>query len=228
MVALLTALLLASPPGGAPPTPPGTAVDGAAATPSPEPAAALARGDGAEHDPRAATASPIAREVPEPRSKLLGVQLGAGAPQGFTVSAVVRPLTWLHGSVGFAHNILGPGVQASVTAVPLHWGFSPTFTLEGGRFFETDVSGRFSGSFPKGLDPALQKFGYWFYSAQLGAEFGSQERFVFYVRGGLAWVRSGLGDVQSYHQGSATVDATNVRLYATTPTVNLGFLLYVW
>jgi hypothetical protein len=144
------------------------------------------------------------------------------------VSAVVRPLTWLRGSVGFAHNILGPGVQASVTAMPFQWSVVPTFTLEAGRFFETDVSGRFSGSFPKALDPALQKFGYTFYSAQLGAEFGSQERFVFYVRGGLAWVRSGLGDVQGYQQGNTTVDITNARLSATLPTVNLGCLLYVW
>jgi hypothetical protein len=175
-----------------------------------------------------AAATPEPREAREPRQKLLGAQLGAGAPQGLAISAVVRPVNWVRGTVGVAHNILGPGIQASVTALPFQWGVVPTFTLEAGKFFETDVSGRFSGSFPKALDPALQKFGYTFTSAQLGAEFGSQERFVFFVRGGLAWVRSGLADVRSYRQGSTTVDVTNARLSATTPTVNLGFLLYVW
>lgn len=228
MVALLTALLLASPPGGAPPAPAGTTVEGATTSPSPQLSSPLRGGEAAEPVPAATTASPIAREIPEPRPRLLGAQIGAGAPQGFTVSAVVRPLKWVRGSVGFAHNILGPGVQASVTAMPFQWSVVPTFTAEVGRFFETDVSGRFSGSFFNALDPALQKFGYTFYSAQLGAEFGSPQRFVFYVRGGLAWVRSGLGDVHGYQQGNTTVDITNARLSATLPTVNLGCLLYVW
>jgi hypothetical protein len=187
-----------------------------AAPPSPDQAAASAAPGGGNSD----------------RAKVLGLSLSAGAPQGFVLSAVARPVPWLRGNVGVAHNILGVGVQGGVTAIPFDWAVAPTLTLELGRFFETDQSDRFGGTFPDAFDPALRKFGYDFYSAQLGLEFGSQRSFLFFVRGGLAWVRSGLGNVENFHpEGSrpgTTVDASNVTLRATVPTANLGFVFYVW
>jgi hypothetical protein len=119
-------------------------------------------------------------------------------------------------------------VTTSATVLPFRAVVTPTFTLEAGKFFETDVSGRLSGTVPSGLDPALQKFGYWYYGAQLGLELGPQRSWAFFFRGGLAWVRSSLGDVTGQHVGNTTVDVSNPRVRATVPTANLGFLLYVW
>lgn len=224
MHVLLAALLLATPilaaAQGTPTdtAPPAEQAPGGVVTTAPPPAPA-------DLPPAAQPAA--ATEEPE-KLKLLGVQLSAGAPQGLALSAVVRPVKWVRGSVGLAHNILGPGIQGSVTVLPFHFGVTPTFTLEAGKFFETDISDDVSGTFPSGLDPALRKFGYSFYSAQVGLEFGSQSHFLFFLRGGLAWVRSGLDDVRGFQEGGTTVDVTNPSLDATIPTVNLGFLLYVW
>lgn len=164
------------------------------------------------------------------RPKLLGVQLSAGFPQGFGASAVVRPLPWLRAHAGIAHNILGPGLQGGVTLAPWQLAIVPTLTLEAGRFFETDVSDDFSGTFPDAFDPSLRRFGYDFYSTQLGLELGSQQSFVFFLRGGLAWLRSGLDGVSAFRPegSSTTVDVSDVKLRAVVPTVNLGLVLYVW
>jgi hypothetical protein len=172
--------------------------------------------------------SPAGGTVDAPREKLLGAQLSAGAPEGFGFSAVVQPLGWLRGSVGFAHNVLAPGVNVSATVLPFHAKVTPTLTLEAGKFFEADVSGRVSGTVPSGLEPAFQKFGYTYYAAQLGLELGSQRSFVFFLRGGLAWVRSDLANVSGVQEGNTIVDVSNPRVRATVPTANLGFLLYVW
>jgi hypothetical protein len=157
------------------------------------------------------------------------VQLSAGAPQGFAASAVVQPVRWLRGSLGFAHNVIGPGIQGSVTAIPFHSAVAPTVTLEAGRFFETDVSDRLS-EFPGVFDASLRRFGYDFYSAQLGLEIGSQRGFLFFLRGGMAWMRSRLDAVQGFRaEGrSTTVDASGLKLRAAVPTLNLGFTFYVW
>lgn len=165
----------------------------------------------------------------ERRPKWLGAQLSAGAPQGFAASAVVQPVRWLRGSLGFAHNVIGPGIQGSVTAIPFRAAVSPTVTLEAGRFFETDVSDRLS-DFPGVFDASLRRFGYDFYSAQLGLELGAQRGLVFFLRAGVAWMRSGLDGVQGFRPdgGSTIVDASGLRLRAAVPTVNLGTTFYLW
>lgn len=194
---------------------PGATPPGAARTEptAPEPPAGAA-GDG---------------ELAPPRPKRLGVQLSAGAPQGFAASAVVQPVRWLRGSLGFAHNVIGPGIQGSVTAIPFRSAVAPTVTLEAGRFFETDVSDRLS-EFPGVFDASLRRFGYDFYSAQLGLEIGSQRGSLFFLRGGMAWMRSRLDAVQGFRAegASTTVDASGLKLRAAVPTLNLGFTFFVW
>jgi hypothetical protein len=176
-------------------------------------------------------ALPSAAHAEDGDGRRLGLSLSAGAPQGFALSAVLRPIPWLRASAGVAHNVLGFGVQGGVTAFPTGWAVTPTLTLEAGRFFETDVSDDFSGTFPSAFDPSLREFGYDFYSAQVGVELGSRRSFLFFVRGGLAWVRSGLDGVQGFVPDDApdtTVDVSDVKLRATVPTVNLGVVFFVW
>jgi hypothetical protein len=164
------------------------------------------------------------------QDRWLGLQLSAGFPQGFAGSVVVRPLPWLRVHGGGAHNVLGPGIQGGVTLVPWRLAVTPTLTLDAGHFFETDVSDDFSGTFPSAFDPSLREFGYQFYAAQLGIELGSQRSFLFFLRGGLAWVRSGLDGVSGFRpEGEDTiVDVSDVKLRAVVPTVNLGLVFFVW
>jgi hypothetical protein len=164
------------------------------------------------------------------QDRLLGLQLSAGGPQGFGGALVLRPLPWLRVHAGGAHNVLGPGIQGGVTLVPWRLRASPTLTLEAGHFFETDVSDDFEGTFPDAFDPSLREFGYQFYSAQLGVELGSQRSFLFFLRAGLAWMRSGLDAVSGYRpdDDATTVDSSDIRLRAVVPTVNLGVVFFVW
>jgi hypothetical protein len=172
----------------------------------------------------------IASAEPSPY-KLFAVEVSGGAPQGFALAAALRPLPWLRAHAGVAHNILGPGIQGGVTLLPWRGSVTPTLTLEAGRFFETDVSDDFSGTLPDAFDPSLRNFGYDFYAALVGVELGSQRGVVFFLRGGLAWARSGLDGVDGYRDASApntTVDSSDVKLRAALPTVSLGLVWYVW
>jgi hypothetical protein len=184
--------------------------------------------------PGSAAAPLDAGARPAPRLRLLGLQLNGGVPDGGVVSLVVRPLRWVRLDAGLAYNYLNLGAQGGVTLVPFHWAIVPTLRLEAGRFFRSNVGAkvaRFADDVPAYLQPMLDGFGYDHASAQLGLEIGSQRSFVFYVRGGIAWVRGAFGDGRGLRdEGSPNteVDVTGLTVTATGPTVNLGFLFYVW
>ena len=57
-------------------------------------------------------------------------------------------------------------------------------------------------------------------------QLGSQDRFLFFVRGGLAWVRSGLADVTNEPAGTNTpVEVPTPRVPATGPPDSRGSIL---
>jgi hypothetical protein len=175
--------------------------------------------------------APAARVESSTRLKLLGLQLDAGAPDGGVVSLVVRPVKWVRADAGFAYNYLGMGARGGLTVVPFHWAIVPTLRVEAGRFFKSDVNEkleRFASDIPTYMKPALDSFGYDYASAQVGLEFGSQRSFVFFVRGGLAWLKADFGDANGIEDGSTEVDVTGLSAHASGPTASLGFLFYVW
>jgi hypothetical protein len=170
-----------------------------------------------------------------PRLKLLGLQLDGGFPDGGVVSLVVRPLKWVRADAGLAYNYLSFGARGGVTLVPFHWAIVPTLRLEGGRYFRSNVNSKvrsFADDVPTYLQPALDGFGYDYASAQLGLEFGSQRGFVFFVRGGLAWVRADFGDGRGLREEGSTdgteLDVSGLSVRASGPTASLGFLFYIW
>lgn len=196
---------------------------------------ALAVGSSAPVAPPAPAPAPLTSVAPPAgRLPLLGVMLTGGIPDGGVVSLVVRPRKWVRVDGGLAYNALSLGAQGGVTFVPFHWGLVPTLRVEGGRFFRSDVNekvSRWAGDVPTYLRPALEGFGYDYASAQLGLEVGSQGRFVFFLRGGLAWVRSEFGDgraLQDEDSPGTELDVKGLRVSATGPTASLGFLFYVW
>lgn len=204
-VAVLLAALLgaAPPPSGGPVAEPSPATDHARAIP-PE---------------------VVAEE--EPRLKLLGLQVSAGVPDGFGVGAFVRPIPWLRVDGGIAHNVLAFGIQGGVTVMPWAGSVTPTLRLGIGQYFASDVRDELGETFPEALDPALADFGYHFYTAQLGLEMGNENGVQFFVRGGLAWVRSDL-ESTTFRDGDTVVTVDRADLSATTPSVQLGVLVHLW
>lgn len=208
-VALAALLGAAEPPAGSTtPPPPGTAA-------SP-----------AEEHARSIPPEVVAKEE-ERSSKLIGVQLSLGAPDGFGAGAFVRPLPWLRVDGGVAYNVLAFGIQGGVTFMPWPGSITPTLRLGLGQYFESDVRDEVGDAFPDSLDPALAKWGYHFYTAQLGLEMGDDEGAQFFVRGGLAWIRSDL-ERTTFQEGDTTVTTDRSDLSATTPSVQLGLLWHLW
>jgi hypothetical protein len=178
--------------------------------------------------------APLELSAPSSRLKLLGLQLDGGVPDGGVVSLVVRPIKWVRADAGFAYNYFSMGARGGLTVVPFHWAIVPTLRVEAGRFFKSDVNdkvARFASDIPTYMKPALDGFGYDYASAQVGLEFGSQRSFVFFVRGGLAWLKADFGDGRNLRDDSSPdteLDVSGLSVTASGPTASLGFLFYVW
>jgi hypothetical protein len=165
-------------------------------------------------------------EKEEPRLKLVGFGASIGAPDGLALGAFVRPLPWLRVDGGVLWNYLSFGLQGGVTVIPWTGSVTPTFRFGIGQLFENDVRDEL-GSFSDAFDPAFKDFGYHFYTAQVGLEFGDVNGFQFFARGGLAWIRADL-DSTTFTEGNTTITANDNDLSATTPSLQLGMLLHLW
>jgi len=189
-----------------------------------------ARGD----SPPAAPPADAAAEAPAAeRPPVLALQLAAGVPDGIVLGAGWRPWTFLRLNAGASWNGLGFGIQGGATWLPFHFGITPTLTGEAGYYFPSDYAARlerWTGEIPPEVRPLLEDVGYTYLSTQLGVEFGGADSFVFFLRFGLAWIfTSASGPVTSTSDsGSTTYVLQGVEARAAVPTVNLGFVVYVW
>jgi hypothetical protein len=179
--------------------------------------------------PGAPAAKPAA--AAEERLKLLGVQAAFGAPDGAVLSAIYRPWYWLRLNGGLAWNYLSFGLQAGATLIPFHFGITPTLTGEVGYFFPGNLNARLSRwdpDIPPELKPLLDSVGYTYLSTQFGLEFGGPDTFVFFIRGGLAWFFSTTMGPTSGTSGTTSYTVDGVSIRSAVPTVNLGFVVYIW
>jgi hypothetical protein len=185
-------------------------------------------GDPAAQEPAAPSHRPFPR---------FGVSAALGVPDGAVLSGVFRPLDWLRLSAGGSWNYFGYGLQGGVGVAPFHWPIDPTLNLELGHYFDSDMTWVASNAagVPTELKPLLERVGYNYANAQLGIEFGSARRFVFFVRAGISYFWTTIHGVSqatnTYTSGGSTQTA-NVRIAdpefrATLPSVKLGFLLYL-
>ena len=159
-----------------------------------------------------------------------GLLVDAGVPGGAGLAGMFRPWSFLRLEAGLNWNYLSFGLRGGVTVVPFEWGLTPTFHLEGGHFFPGDAS-RFSTD--PGAKLLLQRVPEDYFSASLGLEFGSQQRFVFFLRAGLCWIRSEADNlaaaINSANPGTTPVrSAANVPLLLQVPTVSVGVLLFLF
>lgn len=188
----------------------------------PPPALARAAAAAADDVPLPPPPRLAARAAPA-RTPWLGVSIDAGAPEGLTVSLAWRPVPALRAFAGPAWNTAAPGLHGGLALVPWQWAMSPALSVEGGRFFDGDVSRYVNGGVPDGMKPLLKKVGYAWAAAHLGLELGSQRGLAFSVRGGVAWVRAqASGTAVSGDPGGTQVTYRDPRVTALIPSVKLG------
>jgi len=161
----------------------------------------------------------------------LGLQLDGGFPGGAGLAAVFRPYKAFRFNGGVNYDLAGFGVRAGASYIPFEWGLTPTLNVEGGHYFEGDASKYANSAAARVLLRSVQHD---FVTTSLGLEFGSQQRFVFFLRGGISWIWSEARNVREAvaagNSGSSSqlVSAGNVSLFARAPSVSLGFLLFVY
>jgi hypothetical protein len=144
------------------------------------------------------------------------MSMDVGVPDGAALGLVVRPrYDWLRIGAAVTHNGMAPGARLGVTFDPIVFPMAPTFTVEGGHYWE--------GTLPMVKNsPAI---GYNYANFHLGLEAGSRAAFRFFLRGGVSWV-----DVRTAHfQGAAGTSGSGIGdpSYSgwLAPSGKLGFSL---
>jgi hypothetical protein len=129
---------------------------------------------------------------PPPSMAHLGLLLDAGLPDGAGASLTFLPTPWLRLHAGVLTNAVSTGFRGGVTLAPFHSGITPIFSLEAGHFLDGDAnqSIRMITQDVSFQSSALTRFGYDFANAQVGFEVGPPDRWAFYVKGGVSYVRT--------------------------------------
>lgn len=163
----------------------------------------------------------------------IGIMTDVGVPDGGTASLVYRPVRAIRLEGGVAHNVVSPGVRASVTWVPFGTWATPVLSVGYGRFFERDANGivqKIAGD-PTLSSPLLDKVGYDFANARVGLEFG-KKYFTFFLHAGVSRVTGSVHNVNqvtaSETNGSmVSVTTTDPKITLIGVSANLGFIFYV-
>ncbi|HXN42037.1 MAG TPA: hypothetical protein VN918_09630 [Myxococcaceae bacterium] len=166
------------------------------------------------------------------RGKKFGLQLDAGAPEGAGLLVLFRPFSWLRANAGFAYNVMGSGIRGGLTLIPFHWGVTPTLNLDVGHYFSGDLN-KFVTASNAAEHALLSNAAYDFWSAQIGLEFGSQDGFLFYLRGGIVHIGATLPgrDVAAFMNSHGTTGFNSPgdgQYSALLPCVSLGFMYYIF
>jgi hypothetical protein len=176
--------------------------------------------------PAAASAEPSRAAVdadhptvaPAPRHRTFGMSMDIGVPDGAALGLSIRPaLEWLRIGAAVTHNGMAPGMRFGATLDPVAFPLAPTFTVEGGHYWE--------GRLPVVKDsPSI---GYNYANFHLGLEVGNRATFRFFLRGGVSWVDVSTAHFQSASKssgGSGIGDPSYNGWLA--PSGKLGFAAY--
>ncbi len=136
-----------------------------------------------------------------------------GVPDGAGLGIIVRPkFDWLRVGAAVTHNGMAPGARLGITLDPLVFPLVPTFTVEGGHYWE--------GTLP--LLKNSTAIGYNYANFHLGLEVGSRATFRFFLRGGASWL-----DVSTAHFQSGSPAMGNPSYSGwLAPSGKLGFSAY--
>src|SRR5438874_6660675 len=172
---------------------------------------------------------------------IIGLGIDGCAPGGGAVTLLIRPLWWLRLNGGLAYNVAGFGYRAGITLSPADWAVTPTLNIDAGQYLSGDLNklvtvNDSNATFVAAVRTLLSKTTYKFATAQVGLEFGSQRRFVFYVRGGLTYFESSLSGAEITAVAQAkNPDPNNTfnfrgdtKFSGILPCASLGFNLFVY
>jgi hypothetical protein len=149
--------------------------------------------------------------------------LDAGLPDGAMLSAVYRPWPFLRVQAGGGTNSVSAGFRGGLAVLPFTAG--PSLTVEGGWYFEGDVTGPVQQVTGSGNAKAMaQRLGYQFANLHVGVDFGEDSVF-FFLHGGASYVRTELHGANRAF-GSVTTDASGAPV--TTFTINSDPVITAW
>ncbi len=154
-----------------------------------------------------------------------GLAMGGGFPDFATASLVFRPVSHVRLSAGPGWNYAGWGVQGGVALVPFSSWISPVVSLEGGRFFRTNLGflAKDSGGVPQEVRPLLEGIDCSYAALDVGLELGSQHGFSTSIRVGLSYVSIAAHGTVTYTSDSgAIVSIADPALHGTLPSLKLG------
>jgi hypothetical protein len=158
--------------------------------------------------------------------RTFGMSMDVGVPDGAALGLVVRPhFDWLRIGAALTHNGIAPGLRLGVTVDPIAFPIAPTFTVEGGHYWQGTV-------------PFVQNatdVGYNYANFHVGLEIGNRSTFRFFIRGGASWLDVNTNNFQSSNAPSGMTGANGGSTSGVgNPTFNgwlapsgkLGFSLY--
>lgn len=194
---------------------------------------------GAPTSPHAAPATPVAHEAvaakaaPKPsRLPRFGIMADAGLPDGANASIVVRPwrLLRLHGGLGY--NGISKGVRGGATFVPFNTWFTPTLSVDYGRYFEGDanpLAARLSGD-PEFHSDLLERVGYDYANAHVGLSFGKKWA-TFYLQAGASRIAGNVRNLNAVTSGDGMSTSvsfnTDPKVEIWSVSARLGFVFYI-
>lgn len=164
----------------------------------------------------ALTLTSSASVLADDKVKHLGATLDCGIPDGAGLGLIVKPYWyWLGVSGAATFNGFAPGVRGGIKFDPVRFAIRPTINIEAGHSFNADLSNIAKGDFPK--------VNYSYANFHLGAEFGSNNGFSFFVHGGPSIINIQTENFQKSVDSNLTVSNPKANLWAV-PTAKLGFV----
>ena len=160
---------------------------------------------------------------------VLGVMTDVGVPDGATASLVYRPIPKVRMHVGVGHNLISTGVRGGVTLAPFKAWFTPTLSVDYGRYPEGDanpLARRISGDEAMSSE-TLENVGYDFANAHVGFQFG-RKRFSFFLQAGASRVTGNLRMSAFTDPMSNVTFSEDPKVTVYTVSARLGFTLYVY
>jgi hypothetical protein len=159
-----------------------------------------------------------------------GLMLDAGVPDGANASLVFRPFGWFRVHAGGGTNLIGPGMRAGVSVLPI-----PGISLnaEGGHYFAGDanqLARMFSGDSTVDV-PALRSVGYDYANLHLGLEL-SFSWMTLYIHGGMSYIRGQVHELaptinQSIAGDSTVTVSEDPTVHAWAASARVGLIFYV-
>jgi len=165
------------------------------------------------------------------RPRQFGAMFDLGVPDGTTLSFVYRPIDLARVHGGLSYNGVSPGLRIGGEFLPLGWG--PSLGIAYGHYFEGDANGLAGmfGSIDEDTGKILENVGYDYFAIRAGMEFGG-DRFTFFARGGVSWLRTTLHELDAIiepdPESNTTVEVKeDPVLNAFTPTIQLGMIVQI-